>query len=303
VFVNNPSPDPVTIDEVTVDVGGLPATVTCPAALPHAIAPFSILTCDFLVEVPDEADRSIYVDVVFDGSMAIDRSLETGSFASHTTTTMDFDECVAVYDDHAPGPDLLGSACVTGGARTFTYASTIGPLAACGPFAVTNTAWFATNDSGATESATWNVAGTVPCASCTRTQGYWKTHSEYGPAPYDVAWALLPSGASTSFFLSGASYHAVLHTSAHGNPYYVLAHQYAAAKLNQLSGASISSIFTTFTEATTLLATYTPAQVKHGPKSLKLRATLLALVLAAYNEGWIGPGHCDGGGGGGFGCQ
>ena len=23
---------------------------------------------------------------------------------------------------------------------------------------------------------------------CTRTQGYWKTHSEYGPAEYDETW-------------------------------------------------------------------------------------------------------------------
>ena len=26
---------------------------------------------------------------------------------------------------------------------------------------------------------------------CTLTQGYWKTHSSYGPAPYDVTWAIL----------------------------------------------------------------------------------------------------------------
>ena len=300
VFVNNPSPYEVTIQAVTVDVGGIPATVTCPVALPHTIPPFTTLTCELFAEVPDEADRLLYVDVVSDGSLEIDRSLETGSFGSHTTTVLDFDECVAVYDDHVPG-DLLGSACVAGGAQTFTYSSTIGPFATCGPFEVTNLAWFETNDSGTSESATWNVTGAVPCgAGCTRTQGYWKTHSEYGPAPYDATWALLPAGANTPFFLSGTSYLAVFNTQPAGNPYYILAHQYAAAKLNQLSGASLSSISTTFAEATQLLATYTPAQVKTGPKSLKIRATLLALVLAAYNEGWIGPGHCDGGA---FGCQ
>ena len=38
----------------------------------------------------------------------------------------------------------------------------------------------------------------VPClGGCTLTPGYWKTHSEFGPAPYDDNWANLPNGAST----------------------------------------------------------------------------------------------------------
>ena len=30
-----------------------------------------------------------------------------------------------------------------------------------------------------------------PGPGCTLTQGYWKTHSKYGPAPYDSTWALI----------------------------------------------------------------------------------------------------------------
>ena len=77
---------------------------------------------------------------------------------------------------------------------------------------------------------------------CTLTQGYWKTHSTYGPASKpDATWNLLPGGAGpdTVFFLSGASWYQVFWTAPAGNQYYNLAHQYMAARLNVLDGASV----------------------------------------------------------------
>ena len=53
----------------------------------------------------------------------------------------------------------------------------------------------------------------VPCdgdKGCTLTPGYWKTHSKYGPAPYDATWALY--GEDNIFFLSGLSNYEVLWT-------------------------------------------------------------------------------------------
>ena len=46
---------------------------------------------------------------------------------------------------------------------------------------------------------------------CTLTPGYWKTHSDYGPAPYDETWAEIggeipPCEENTPFFNSGKSY-------------------------------------------------------------------------------------------------
>jgi len=80
----------------------------------------------------------------------------------------------------------------------------------------------------------------VPCGGdgCTLTPGYWKTHSAYGPAPYDPTWALI--GEDTPFFLSGISYYEALWTEPKGgNAYYILAPAYIAARLNVLNGASI----------------------------------------------------------------
>jgi hypothetical protein len=144
----------------------------------------------------------------------------------------------------------------------------------------------------------WIAAGlSIPeGVGCTLTPGYWKTHSEFGPAPYDNTWALiLPSGASSPFFLSGQTYYQVLWTEPSGNAYYILAHAYIAAQLNQLNGTSIpADVLTAFNTATTLFNTYTPAQigVLKGSSALRQQFVSLAGILDDYNNGITGPGHC-----------
>lgn len=130
---------------------------------------------------------------------------------------------------------------------------------------------------------------------CTYTQGYWKTHSEFGPAPYDDTWAQLPNGASTTFFLSGQSYNQVFNTAPAGNAYYQLAHQWMAAQLNMLDGASVpANVASAFGTAQSLFGTYTPAQIGalKGSDALRKQFVSLAGILADYNEGKSGPGHC-----------
>lgn len=132
---------------------------------------------------------------------------------------------------------------------------------------------------------------------CTLTPGYWKTHSMYGPAPYDATWAMI--GEDTPFFLSGQSYYEVLWTSpSGGNAYYILAHAYIAAELNQLNGASIpDDVLAAWNEATGLFSTYTPDEVAalKGNNGKELRAQFIGLaeILDNYNNGLTGPGHCS----------
>jgi hypothetical protein len=140
------------------------------------------------------------------------------------------------------------------------------------------------------------VLVTVPCAGgCTLTQGYWKTHSEYGPAPYDSTWALLLNGADTPFFLSGQTWYQVFWTAPAGNVYYNLAHQYMAAYLNVLNGASPDAAQASLNSATALFNKYTPAQVAVLKSTNAVRKQFINLntILDAYNNGLIGPGHCS----------
>ena len=205
----------------------------------------------------------------------------------------DTDECVTVDDSRA---GTLGTVCATGSpfVQTFTYAGTVGPFAVCGDYTVDNEATFVTNDTGTTGSAAWSIAVHVPCATgCTLTKGYWKTHSRYGPAPYDDAWALV--GEDTPFFLSGQSWYGVVRTPpAGGQVYYILAHAYIAARLNVLNGASTTpAVDVALAQATLFFTTYTPAQAAMLPKTARASYVALARVLTDYNEGLIGPGHCS----------
>jgi len=129
-------------------------------------------------------------------------------------------------------------------------------------------------------------------SGCTRTLGYWKTHSTYGPAKADATWELI--GPDATFFLSGKTYLEVLGTSPKGNPYYILAHQYIAAELNFLAGAYDGAVDDEFAEAKILLQAYTPAQVAAmaNNNAVKKAFTTLGGILDKYNNGIIGPGHC-----------
>lgn len=142
-----------------------------------------------------------------------------------------------------------------------------------------------------------DLAGNLICEidpGCTLTQGYWKTHSSYGPAPYDSTWAMLIEGADTSFFGTGLSYYEVLNTPPKGgNAYYILAHQYIAAELNQLSGATIPpEVLDAFNEATSLLGSYGGTQSIPKRSADRFLAVGLADSLGEYNAGLVGPGHC-----------
>jgi len=128
---------------------------------------------------------------------------------------------------------------------------------------------------------------------CTRGKGYWKTHSVYGPAPYDTTWALL--GEDSTFFLSNQSNYEVMWTPpSGGNSYYQLAHQYIATVLNILNGADPDEIQEALDDATDLFEMYTPEFVGElkGNDPIRQEFIQLKSTLASYNEGETGPGKC-----------
>lgn len=125
---------------------------------------------------------------------------------------------------------------------------------------------------------------------CAFTQGYWKTHSAYGPAPYDGTWTLLDDGEDTPFYASGLSYYQVLHTPPRGDAYFILAHQYIAATLNQLGGADTSAIDSELADAHDFFDAHAPGESLSREASSSAKD--LAETLDDYNNGRIGPGHC-----------
>ncbi|QIK74206.1 hypothetical protein [Nocardioides piscis] len=216
------------------------------------------------------------------------RRSATGSapYTFGSTPSAEIDECITVTDT-LQGP--LGQTCQP---RIFTYTRNVGPYASPGVYTVRNVASFVTNDTGTTGSDDHTVTITVPGGGCTLTQGYWKTHSAEGPAPYDDGWlAIGAAQEDTPFYSSGKTWLQVFSTPPAGNAYYILAHQYMAAKLNVLNGATAPAAVTSaLTSAESLFSSVGGTTLT---KAQTTTAKQLAGVLGSFNEGGTGPGHCD----------
>ena len=168
-----------------------------------------------------------------------------------------------------------------------------------------------TASSGVNPSAN-NFGNFLVPPGCALTQGYWKTHSVYGPAAHpDDTWDLITAamtgapgldlGPDTQFFDSGQTWIQVFKTNPKGgNAWYILAHQYMAAVLNQLNGAGdVPGLATNMANAYILLDYYDGQKniPKNGSNVLTTakdrdEAIAIAGFLASYNEGQLGVPHC-----------
>lgn len=292
IYVWNRTSNPLTVVSVSDVISpDITPSVVCFYGLPHELPGGWILPCVYSASLPDGSDRTNTATATLsDGTVLAG----TAAVDFNNTAVTEIDECIDVYDDNV---GFLGTVCASEAPKTFSYSFYVGPYDECGTYEHNNVASFVTNDTGTTGSDTWSVLVQVPCGGgCTLTPGYWKTHSGYGPAPYDDTWSMI--GEDTPFFLSGQSYYDVLWTPPKGNAYYILAHAYIAAELNQLNGASIpGDVLGAFNEATGLFSTYTPTEVAalKGKAGKELRAQFISLAetLDAYNNGYLGPGHCS----------
>jgi hypothetical protein len=303
IFNNNPTQSVTIEDVIDVVAPGFEALVACPVSFSYDLAAQATLVCSYEADAWGEQTAGTNIVTVTATSHGLTDDIEADApwdFASAELDDED-DECIDLADTN--GDVVPTQVCADEVPASFDYTLWFGAhpdagvVLECGENTHDNVASFATQDTGALGSDTWTVNATVACdVGCTLTPGYWKTHSEKGPAPYDDTWAELASGADTPFFTSGQSYHDVLWTAPKGNAYYILAHAWIAAELNQLNGASIpADVLASFDAATGLLASYTPAQVAafKGNNAVRKQLIELAGTLDAYNNGLTGPGHCS----------
>lgn len=131
---------------------------------------------------------------------------------------------------------------------------------------------------------------------CTLTQGYWKNH-EWPAHPLFPGSTLENweekngwSEFEWHFFDTKTEWKAILSVPPRGDVYYVLAHQYIAAILNQQKGAYVpEAVRAVLVNAYTYFSS-TPRQRASVP-----RGTIIgwANVLDQYNNGKLGVPHCD----------
>jgi hypothetical protein len=291
ITVTNPDPTHAAdIDSVTDNLSGFGAiAVDCGVSFPYTLAPGDSLECTYATALPngDTRTNTATAEVCEDSDVGGGSDSVEVVFSEQASTVDTIDGCVDVTDTHQGS---LGQVCATDGSKTFSYTVLLDSNT-CEPYQLTNTASYqGANESG---SSTVVVDVTVACQlGCTLTQGYWKTHSSYGPAPHDEdGWA---GHENDIFFLSGQTQYQVLWTAPSGNAYYVLAHQYIAAARNAANGATFTDAQAAFDAATALFQTYTPAQVKamKNNNAVKQQFITLAFLLDQYNNGITGPGHC-----------
>jgi len=129
-----------------------------------------------------------------------------------------------------------------------------------------------------------------PGPSCTYTQGYWKNH----PSDWDSASDGKLFTTTTVFYNSGVTYLSLMKTAPKGgNAYIQLAHQFIAASLN-LNGAPSgdASVDAAIAGGAAYFASAgagTPAP----SGALRTQVQAWATTLDNYNNGLLGPGHCD----------
>jgi hypothetical protein len=306
IAVNNPSPLDATINSVSdvLSVGGtIIADCGIGVSFPYVLVSGGTLNCSYSggsgLSSSSSGNNTATATLQNSPSGTTDFSHTVGfNFAQATVTPTD--TCVDVSDSLQ---GVLGQVCVNPAGSfpqhfNFNYSRNLGGYTTCGDREVDNTASFVTNtqdgegdDNGSDDH---NVNVSVPCnTGCTLTQGYWKTHSRRGPAPYDDAWLVLgASQENTVFYLSGKTWYQVFWTPPAGNAYYNLAHQYMAAKLNILNGATASpAVLAAISSAETFFATALPSTSLKGATRTNVLAW--STTLDNFNNGRLGTPHCS----------
>lgn len=322
VYNTHPTSDADLVSVQALINGSLAAAVDCPSlVVPDAQYDaasnviFGQLVCPFTVTLPPGETASTVTGIVTqqlyayaaDGTAtaAGTRVYSGTAGVSGGGSSEQTDECIDLTDLYQGIEHELGTFCASDSPVVLIFTGTILVTAEseCS-FEVPNLASFVTNDTATTgeDDTVVSVVRSDCEAGCTRTQGYWKTHSIYGPAPYDDTWATI--GEDTTFYMATdrngdpLSWYEVLWTPTKGNAYFILASQYIAATLNMLAGADASAqVLDAMEDATSLFETWTSAEIGalRGNRPPRPEFIELAGVLDMYNNGvgGIGPEHCS----------
>ncbi|HEX4980975.1 MAG TPA: DUF11 domain-containing protein, partial [Ilumatobacteraceae bacterium] len=186
ITITNPAPMAADITSIVDTISGGVGVVAVDCGGATSVPANDSLECTYSSDLPDATALTNDVDVTAYG--VVYEASANITFGDPDNIT---DECVDVNDTLG---GFLGTVCVGDPAGDFTmeYSFDIGQVL-CGEYDIPNTADFLTNDNAETGEASDSVHVSIPCPTgCTLTQGYWKTHSQFGPAPEDEAWLLLP---------------------------------------------------------------------------------------------------------------
>jgi hypothetical protein len=310
------NPHPTRTMDLTAVTDSLDLTVVCPAL---SVPAGGSLACSYSYgpgsEQPSQntaaATQQLY-DFASDGTATADGTATYDVTVDVEYTINEYDECIDVTDDLSVNGVLVrdgllvGEVCGNddGTKTTHTFAPYTYTMALeCNTVTrVNNVASYISNNTANSGSDDVNIEITVECPTgCTLTIGYWKTHSDQGPAPINEdkgTWSILGDydgdgieGQEAEDLISGLTWYEAFWTAPQGSVWYNLAHQYMGAYLNVANGADDMLVAVALGEAKDWLETNTPGARLKG--SDRKEAGDLQALFASYNEGDLGPNHCD----------
>lgn len=307
IVITNSHPDrDAELTEVTDVVSTMgAATVTCSS---YVVPAGGTLKCTYTTGMVADnpgggtnkatAVQQLY-DFASDLSATADgtKSYDSGDVPFSFVMNNETNECANTVDVLAGYTDEdFGQVCATTfptQSWTFdAYERVVGPDE-CGKTLI-NTATVTPNDGGPPDDDSETLI--VQCVGCTLTQGFYKTHSEYGKAPYSSLWEtpFTPNKGDTPFFATGYSWYQMFWLApSGGNRYIQLAHQWMAAKLNEYwNGGAPAAVETALTQGEALLIAYQGAVDIDQKTDDGKTAQSLAALLDSYNSGKLGVPHC-----------
>ena len=157
------------------------------------------------------------------------------------------------------------------------------------------TGWASTADLEKQSLLRFEVSSTPPQDGCSHTIGYWKTHAGFGPQA-DVVSQYLPIMLGSMEVTDAGMAVDVLTMKTYGAPkngITKLMAQLLGAKLSIADGASESDIASEIADADAFLTTYDWTDWNSLSKDQKNEVLNLMSTFDDYNNGYIGPGHCD----------
>jgi hypothetical protein len=307
VTVHNPAPIAATLSSLVDTLSdSTPVALQCGGSAPFTIDGGADLVCSYSIARGGPAGGSNTATATLanntGGSTTFDASVNY-AFGNPATVLHTF---VTVTDPgvttNATGWSLANSPAsfLFGAPRggSFVFNVMAGNVsAACNTFAtVTNTAQLSDGDHILQASAShqlYSGACVNNVNNCTLSIGFWKNHADQLAPELPQRLGTL-GGLKTVNVLSATQAVSLLSNSGDAsNGVNKLYSQMLAAKLNIFRGASPSAVSSIISAADAFLASNNSADWGAMSKNNKTQVTNWASTFDQYNNGLIGPGHCD----------
>jgi hypothetical protein len=299
--VRNPAPFPAELSSITAVLSrGNRINIDCSSLkFPLVLSSGETVSCRFSA-IPAEGERitasverinsnhHYELDAMRAGTMVFQSQPRSISYRSPHTVHESLD-CIEIG---AGTDDQRRKICRSEAPVVLNYTGQIGPFDRCGVYTVSEQVQILSSGLLDAGIGRWQVIVDVPCdQGCTQLPSYWATYSGFRPDRYDPTW---DNFGDLLFYRSNITWQRIMHTNTASNPYYLLARQYIAARLNLEKGAVASrTIQDAIQKAEDLFKSYAPHQIARAKISLQREVQNLATDLDHFNRGITGPGACS----------